>query len=142
MHAARTANTIAIRLEPGEDVHASILEACRQHGARGGFVASGIGMLADPELGFFVGKGRYESKRFEGRFECLTLAGNVAEKYGELMAHLHAMCANEEYQVFGGHVIAAQAGVTLEIAIVVIDEPVRMYRELEPDTGLPGLLIE
>lgn len=142
MHSARAGNTIAVRLEEGEDIHGMILEACRQHGVRGGFVISAIGMLADPELGYFVGKARYESKRFEGRFECLSLTGNVAEKYGELMAHLHAMCADEDYGVFGGHLISAQVGVTLEVGLAVVDEPVRMYRELEADTGLPGLLIE
>lgn len=141
MYSARSGNLIAVRLEVGEDVHSSILEACRQHGARGGFV-SGIGMLEDPELGFFIAKGQYDSRVCPGRYECLALTGNVSEKFGELMAHLHAICADKKLSVFGGHVVSAKVGVTLELSISVVDEPVRMYRELESETGLPGLLIE
>jgi predicted DNA-binding protein with PD1-like motif len=142
MYAARSGNVIAIRLEVQEDVHASILEACRRYGARGGFVTSGIGMLEDPELGFYVAKGDYDSRVCTGRYECLALTGNVSQKFGELMAHLHAICADKKLNVFGGHLISARVGVTLELAITVVEEPVRMYRELETDTGLPGLLIE
>jgi predicted DNA-binding protein with PD1-like motif len=141
MYSARSGNLIAVRLEMGEDVHSSILEACRRHGARGGFV-SGIGMLEDPQLGYFIEKGSYESREFTGRYECLALTGNVSEKFGELMAHLHAVCGDRKLSVFGGHVISAKVGVTLELAISVAEAPVRMYRELESHTGLPGLLIE
>jgi predicted DNA-binding protein with PD1-like motif len=142
MYAARSGNLLAIRLELMEDVHASILEACRQHEVRGGFVTSGIGMLEDPELGYFIAKGQYDSRVCTGRYELLTLAGNVSEKFGELMAHLHVICADKNLNAFGGHLISARVGVTLELAISVVEEPVRMYRELETDTGLPGLLVE
>jgi predicted DNA-binding protein with PD1-like motif len=142
MYSARSGNIIAVRLEVEENVHASILEVCRQHKVRGGYVGSCIGMLEDPELGYYIDKGRYGSKQYEGRFECLAINGNVSEKFGELMAHLHAICADEEFQVIGGHLIDSKVGVTLELKITVVEEPVRMYRELEADTGLPGLLIE
>ena len=78
MYAVRQADKLAIRLEIGEEVHASLLEACRSHGVAGGFVHSGIGMLNDPELGFFVEKGRYEKQSFPGRHELLNLSGNVS----------------------------------------------------------------
>jgi len=52
------------------------------------------------------------------------------------------MCANDDFGVFGGHLIDAKVGVTLELMIHIVGEPVKMYRELEADTGLPGLLIE
>ncbi|MBN2082580.1 DNA-binding protein [bacterium] len=142
MYTARTGQIVAVRLEIEENVHAAILKACRQHDIHGGFIVSGIGMLEDPEIGYYIEKGNYDSRRFTGRFECVSLCGNVSEKFGELMAHLHAMCANDDFGVFGGHLIDAKVGVTLELMIHIVGEPVKMYRELEADTGLPGLLIE
>jgi uncharacterized protein len=142
MYAKRSGNKLIIRLNAGEDVHSSLLELCRQHGVQGGFVVSGIGMLSDPELGFFVKDGQYERQRFPGRHELLNLSGNISLRDGDVMAHLHALLANEDYSVFGGHLFAAATGLTLEVLIDIAPEDVRMYRVVEPDSGLPGLIVE
>ena len=142
MYSSRHGDTIAFRMVAGESVHDALIALCRQHGVRGGFVVSGIGMLADPELGYFVGEGRYERRAIPGRFELLALCGNVSLRDGEPMAHLHAMLANEDLGVFGGHLFSASVGLTLEGALSVVGEPVRMYRVLEAQTGLPGLIVE
>jgi len=142
MYSSRYGDTIAFRMAAGESVHDALIALCRQHGVNGGFVVSGIGMLADPELGYFVGEGRYERRAIPGRFELLALQGNVSLRDGEPMAHLHAMLANEDLSVFGGHLFSAGVGLTLEGALSVVGEPVRMYRVLEAETGLPGLIVE
>ena len=142
MYSARYADTIALRLEAGEDVHTTLLDTCRQYDVEGAFVVSGIGMLADPELGYFIEKGRYERRTFPGRFELLNLSGNISLHNDELMAHLHALLANTDYSVFGGHLFNATVGLTLEAQITVVSQPIRMHRKLEQDSGLPGLLIE
>jgi len=142
MYSARTGELVAARLEAGEDVHASILEICGQHGVQGGFIVSGIGALADPELGYFAGNGKYVTREFPGIHECLCLDGNLSLKDGALMAHLHAVMSDTEFRAFGGHLVKATVGVTLELAISMAGEPVCMYREIEPATGLPGLKIK
>lgn len=142
MLCTRSGDNLAVRLHAGDDVHGALLDACRGHGVRGGFVISGIGMLSDPELGYFVGNGRYERQAFPGRFELLSLCGNISLKDGEPMAHLHAMLAREDYSVFGGHLCSSKVGLTLEVLILAVPEPARMYRVIEPDSGLPGLIVE
>ena len=142
MFAKRSGNKLILRLQAGEDVHGSLLEICRQHGVQGGFVISGIGMLSDPELGFFVRDGQYERQRFPGRHELLNLSGNISLRDGGVMAHLHAMLAHEDYSVFGGHLFEAQVGLTLEVLLQIIPDDVKMYRVVEADSGLPGLIVE
>jgi len=142
MYSAHAEGVIAIRLEAGEDVHASLLSACQQHDVRQAYVVSGIGMLADPTLGYFVSKGQYEQREVPGRFELLSLSGNICLHDGKLMAHLHAMLAHEDLSVFGGHLFAAKVGLTLEALLNVIPPSIRMYRQLEDETGLAGLLVE
>jgi len=140
MYFAKSSNLIAVRLEKGEPVHESLLKVFAQAGAQAGFVVSGIGMLRNPELGFFAGEGKYERRQFEGNFELLNLSGNVSLNEGELMAHLHAMLANEDYSVFGGHLFSAAVGLTLEVQLSLAEQA-HMYRKLEPEVGLPGLYI-
>jgi len=141
MYLARYADTIALRLDIGEDVHPQLLAACTHFNVNGAFVVSGIGMLRDPELGYFAGAGVYEKRVFPGNHELLNLSGNISLRDGELMAHLHAMLADEEYHVFGGHLFAALVGMTLEVQLSVVGAPVKMYRKIEA-SGLPGLVIE
>jgi uncharacterized protein len=141
LFSSRFGDAIAIRLQIDEDVHPALLEAARRFGAGGAFVISGIGMLRDPELGFFAGPEGYMKKVFPGNHELLNLSGNISLRDGELMAHLHALLADEQFGVFGGHLFNAQVGMTLEVMLQVIGDPVRMYRKIE-DSGLPGLIIE
>ena len=142
MYAKRSGNKLVIRLQAGEDVHYSLLDICREHSVHGAFVISGIGMLSEPELGFFVKDGQYERQRFPGRHELLNLCGNISLRDGDVMAHLHAMLANEDYSVFGGHLFEARVGLTLEVLLQIVPDEVRMYRVVEPDSGLPGLIVE
>jgi uncharacterized protein len=142
MFAKRSGNKLIIRLVAGEDVHSSLLSICREHGVHGAFAISGIGMLSDPELGFFVRDGQYERQRFPGRHELLNLSGNLSLRDGELMAHLHALLAHEDYSVFGGHLFEAKVGLTLEVLLQIVPDEVQMYRVVEPECGLPGLIVE
>ena len=142
MYSAANENAIVVRLIAGEEVIPALLKAMTDHGVEAGFVTSGIGMLADPEFGYFVSKGKYASRTFDGRFECLCLTGNISRKDGELTAHIHGMCADEDYHVFGGHLFQATVGLTLEVMISRVKSPVKMHRELEEETGLAGLLVE
>ncbi len=142
MYAKRENDQLVIRLQAGEDVPGALLALCREHGVQGGFVVSGIGMLSDPELGFFVQAGQYERQTFPGRHELLHLSGNISLRDGDVMAHLHAMLAHEDYSVFGGHLFGAKVGLTLELLLQIVPDTVRMSRVVEPDSGLPGLTVE
>jgi predicted DNA-binding protein with PD1-like motif len=99
-------------------------------------------MLRDPLLGWYeVEAQQYHEQRFSGRHELLNLSGNVSLRDGSPMCHLHVTCADEEYRCFGGHLFSSEVGLTLEVVLLVLPD-VRMWREVEPDFGLPGLRIE
>jgi predicted DNA-binding protein with PD1-like motif len=141
MQSGESSGVIPVRLEPGENVHAALLEACRRHGLECGFVVSGIGMLEDPELGFLQAPGDYDHRRFSGKFELLNLSGNVAINEGQAHAHLHVTLGNPDYSVFGGHLFSAMVGVTIELLVLRVPDALRLERQFEEASGVPGLYI-
>ena len=135
-------NFLVLRLEPGDDVFASILKALAEHNVRQGFLVSGIGHFAPVRLGYFIGAGQYAEQDFPDGGEVLNLSGNIALKDGKPFLHLHCTLARDDYSVFGGHLVSATVDVTLEVLVIVIPDEVRMTRKLEESTGLHGLYIE
>jgi len=141
MFSAKMNEIVPFRLHAGEDVHPTLIKLCEQHNLHAGFVSCGIGMLKDPELGYFISKGEYARKIFPGNFELLNLSGNFSLLDGTLMAHIHVMLANDDYSVFGGHLFSAVVGLTLEGYLQGVGK-IEMSRALEDETGLPGLLVK
>jgi len=142
MQYRRSGDVIALRLEPGEEVHASLAEAARQSGISQAFVVSGIGHLHKVTLSYFIGKGEYASSDFPEGGELLSLAGNLVLKDGEPFFHLHALLGRDNYSVFGGHLAAGVADVTLEVMLLVVGDEVKMHREPDEATGLHALMID
>jgi predicted DNA-binding protein with PD1-like motif len=134
-------NAIPFRLHSGEDMHGAILALCRERGVDAGFIVSGIGMLEDPELGFLTGPAEYARMQARGRYELLTLTGNIALLEGNPHAHLHVVLGKPDYSTLGGHLFAARVGVTVEGCLLAAGEPWRMERRFEEASGLPGLVV-
>jgi predicted DNA-binding protein with PD1-like motif len=138
----RSNDRLVVRLEPGDEVHASLLSAAQASGIKQAVVISGIGQLSRTKLGFFTGaEGKYAHQEFMGAAEVLTLAGNICERDGGIVAHLHAVLGRDDYSVFGGHLVEGYVSATLEVLLLVV-EGIRMYRKIEQPSGLPGLYIE
>ncbi len=142
MFAKRSKNQLVVRLEPGEELFPSLLEAVKSNSVSQGIVISGIGHLAQVRLGYFIGEGKYAEKDFPEGGELLNLSGNLSEKEGQPFFHLHATFGNEDYTVFGGHLVSAMVDVTCEVLILAVDADVRMFRQLDDDTKLYGLYLE
>lgn len=142
MQHARSGNLIAVRLKAPEPVHESLIAVLQSHGFRAAFVVSGIGMLADPSIGYYdLPRQQYHQETIAGNHELLNLAGNISLRDGELMGHLHVTLSREDHSAFGGHLFSANVGLTCEVLLAVVD-PVKLWRQLEPEFGLPGLMIE
>jgi predicted DNA-binding protein with PD1-like motif len=142
MFHSRDGNTIAVRLHAGEEVHAALLEVCAHYGVTAAYVVSGIGMLKDPLLGWYdIANQRYEEQRFAGRHELLNLAGNISLRDGAPMCHLHVTCSHTDYSCFGGHLFSSEVGLTCEVLLIALPG-VDMHRAVEPEFGLPGLVIK
>lgn len=134
MEFKRYGSKILVRLDPGEEVVASLAEVCTQQEVRLG-VVGGIGAVDRAVVGLFDPVTReYLSTTLEKPFEITNLTGNVSEMDGKLYLHLHATLADREHDCFGGHLNEARVSATAEIWIDVVEGTVD--REFSPTVGL------
>jgi uncharacterized protein len=88
--------TLVLRLNPGDDLRASLDLALKQGGGEAAFVVSGIGSLRGAGIRF---AGAENATRIEGDLEILTLAGSLSPDG----SHLHVSVSDADGRVFGGH---------------------------------------
>lgn len=133
-------NIIIARFFPNEDMIEKLKEVCQKHRVKTGIFVSGIGQLAEFELGFFKEKSNYLNQKFFKPAELLSLAGIVSQQGGAYEFHLHAALSAADKTVVGGHFISGKVSITAEIVLMKTDLSVK--RETEEATGLRGLFLE
>jgi predicted DNA-binding protein with PD1-like motif len=132
-----TPSLIFARLHQDEDVFASLKEIATRTNLKVGIVVSGIGMLREAELSFFVRHGQYSSVHFPEALELVSLTGSIIHQGGDYLFHLHAVLADEHKKTVAGHLSKGRVNVTNEIVILKTDVPAE--RKLDEATGLMGL---
>lgn len=138
MSIQRTKTTIYGRFDEGEDLHDAYQRVMRDEDVTAGVVLSGIGMLEDPELGYFVGDGAYDREVLEGRYELLSTQGNLSLHEGEPFTHLHVVLGTPDHGSVGGHLFAGDVAVAHEFALQVLPDG-SLERRDDPSTGLLSL---
>lgn len=131
---------IMVHLHQNEDLFESLENVCRACDVRTGVFLSGIGMLKQAELSFFVKQGRYATVLFPEPLELVTLTGNVLLQDGEYKFHLHAVLAKDTKEAVAGHLSKGKVNVTNEI--VILKTAIPALRKLDDATGLMGLTFE
>jgi predicted DNA-binding protein with PD1-like motif len=131
---------IMVRLHQNEDLFESLESVCRACDVRTGVFLSGIGMLKQAELSFFVKQGRYATVLFPEPLELVTLTGNVLLQDGEYKFHLHAVLAKDTKEAVAGHLSKGKVNVTNEI--VILKTAIPALRKLDDATGLMALGFE
>jgi predicted DNA-binding protein with PD1-like motif len=129
-----------VRLFPGEDVPASLMNVCRERGITSGALLCGIGMLRDVELSYYSGGGGYDSHAFPDPMELVSLSGNIARDGEGILIHAHAALAARDGRMVGGHLSKGTVAVTAEV--VILRTSVGAERRIEPETGLKGLFLD
>ncbi len=77
-----------------------------------------IGALKSATLGYFnAQKKNYEKIDIEEQSELVSCMGNVSIKDGEQFIHLHALLANRDFSIIGGHLIKGKVYVA-EVIII------------------------
>ena len=133
----RTSYGYVLRLDPGEEVVASLTAFARRENLRGGMI-SALGAVGETELGFFVrATSSYIRRTLKGEHEILALTGNFSELDGEPFLHCHIIIAGEDFTAIGGHLFRAVVTVTCEAQIVVSAGTVLRVRR--PDLGFNPL---
>lgn len=130
-------DVIFIRLHQDEDLFESLREICRKCDLGVGIVISGVGMLKQAEISYFVESGRYSPVMFPEPLELVSLSGNIIIKEDDCHIHLHAALARESKETLAGHLSKGKVNVTNEI--VILKTTILADRELDAATGLMAL---
>lgn len=115
-------NTVAVRLDPGEEIAESLMAICKREGI-GLAAVTGLGAVNAAQLGIFdTEKKQYHSRTYEGMYEIASLMGSVSRKDGEPYLHLHMVIGNPETgECHGGHMNRSVISATGEIFLQLID---------------------
>jgi uncharacterized protein len=126
--------TLPLRLSPGCDLRAALVDALREYGGQAAFVLQGIGSLSAAQLRF---AGIEQPTELRGDLEILTLAGTISIDG----AHLHMALSDAQGHVFGGHVGAGCiVRTTAEVLLAFLPE-YHFTREHDAQTGFAELTI-
>ena len=137
MRVMESADGVFVRLERGEDVHASLTALAAERGWAGAAV-TGIGAVDEVEVGFYhLDRRVYERRPVPGIHELLSLTGNLSVKDGEPFLHAHVVLMDAGFAVHGGHLFRARIAVTGEFSVRQTD--LRMVRVPDEGVGLPLL---
>ena len=111
-----------LRLDPGEEIVASLTRLVEQENVQLGSV-SAIGAAGDVTIGIFSTREKqYHSQRYQGDYEISALVGNVTRKEGKPYLHLHITIGNPVTgEVHAGHLTSAVISATLELFLQVWD---------------------
>lgn len=121
MEFKRFGHKYVVRLEKGEEIIESIKTLCQEEGIKLGTI-SGIGATNKATIGLFkTSTKEYHSKELTGDMEITSLLGNISQMNGEVYLHIHINLADEDNNVFGGHLTSAVISATGEIIIDVIE---------------------
>jgi predicted DNA-binding protein with PD1-like motif len=134
MKCKRFGDTVAVRLNRGEDIVSSIQTLSKKEGIKLATV-SAIGAVDNVTFGLYdIEKREYKENRISKPLEIVSFCGNTTLKDGEPFLHLHASFADSDGNVFGGHLNEARVSATCEIFIKLIYGSID--RKSDDETGL------
>ncbi len=131
---------IVAKLKDGEDFFESLREEVLAREVRSGLILSGIGMLRELRVGYFMGGGKYVETSVPHPVELTSMQGNIATTEEGVAFHIHLNGATREGMVVGGHLVSAKVNVVNEIVILRLDR-IELRRKLNERTGLLELVI-
>lgn len=123
-----------LALIKGDDLFEAILSQAKEAGWKNASI-HGIGALTQVELAYYeLETQTYHTKLFPHIYELISLHGNITLVDQQPFLHLHAAIADEQYQVFGGHLMKARVAVAAEILIHPLES--EHHRAFHPEIGL------
>ena len=121
MQYKRMKDTYAVRLDVGEEVMEALKKLAEAERIRAAEV-SAIGATDWAVVGVFDKEaGAYRKEELNRLMEITSLMGNITEMEGKPYIHLHAMLADQDHGIHGGHVIEMRVGLTCEMFVRVME---------------------
>lgn len=136
--------TIAIRMEPGEDVYLTIIEACTKHKIFNGTIVTGIGSLDGAK--FFnpvylpEKKAKYgysDAIELEGPIELISMNGMISHEGDEVLIHVHCSFSDSDGKGYGGHLIEGNKVLLTTDVIISEIEGIDMLRKYDTELEVP-----
>ena len=122
MEYTRSGSDILVRLDPGEEIHASLKELTNVLGFDAAAITSGIGRTRDNQYGYMNGEGVYQRRPLNPPSELVSLSGNIARtEMGDPFTHIHCCWSDDDNNVHAGHMFQSTVHVVAEIHIRVMD---------------------
>lgn len=120
-----------IIFQKGDDFLETLAGELRERKVASAFF-SGLGSFLEADLAYYdLDKKKYLTKKFaKGPYEVLSIIGNVA---GDVI-HCHVALGTKRFRAFGGHLVRATVGGTLELNVVQLEE--QLQRSHDEETGL------
>lgn len=107
----------ALRLDPGEELIASLAAFAQAEEIEAGYV-TGLGSVERVTLGFFdIETSEYVRRRFDEPLEVAQLTGTFSREGDKPFVHVHAVVAPRELLAYGGHVHSATVGLVMELFV-------------------------
>ena len=139
MEHTSSGSDLFVRLDPGEDIHASLQSLADEVGFNAAAITSGIGRTRDNKYGYMNEKGIYQRRDLENPSELVSLSGNIARtEEGEAFTHIHCCWSDDDNNVHAGHMFQSVVHVVAEIHIRIMAKAV-MTRCPLADFELLGL---
>ena len=133
MEYKRFNDSILARLDPGEEILASVREIALKEEIKLASV-SGLGAVNSFTVGVFkTAEKEYKANHFNGCYEIVSLTGTINTMKDEFYCHLHMSAGGEDGSVVGGH-LNRVVSATCELVIRVIDG--RVDRSFSEKVGL------
>ena len=128
-----------VRIDPGEEIHASLQNLADEIGIDAAAITSGIGRTRENTYGFMNDVGVYITSSLNSPGELISLSGNISRKEdGKPFTHIHCCWSDDENNVHAGHMFSATVHVVAEIHIRIMKDVI-MTRYSLPDVALLGL---
>ena len=130
---------IFVRLDPGEEIHASLGSLADKIGFNAAAITSGIGRTCDNVYGFMNNDGIYIKRQLVNPSELVSLSGNIARtEEGNPFTHIHCCWSDDDNNVHAGHMFSSKVAVVAEIHLRILTHAI-MTRCPLPDVQLLGL---
>ncbi|HJM65970.1 MAG TPA: DUF296 domain-containing protein [Candidatus Thalassarchaeaceae archaeon] len=139
MEHTRSGSDLFVRLDPGDEIHASLQALADDLGFDAAAITSGIGRTRNNQYGYMNEEGVYQRRLLDSPSELVSLSGNIARtEDGKAFTHIHCCWSDDDNDVHAGHMFQATVQVVAEIHIRVMDHAL-MTRCPLADLELLGL---
>ena len=127
-------DTYIVRIDKGEEILTQLKVFAEAEGVKLASI-TGLGAVKDFTVGVFDPNAKvYQSNRFQGVYEIVSLVGTINTMDDAFYCHVHMCAADQQGRAFGGHLNEAVISATCELPVTCL--PGRTDRMFSDEVGL------